>query len=204
MDKKELIIFALFMIIAVFVIVQTVKQPEQVIIEKPISIILPAEPITPEVPEEPVVEEPPVVAPPVYQPPPEPPKPAKWELTPAYTEFYVNRIFVPPFFPTFIPIMDDDIKTFSGKFGPYYEDIRSYITVELCAHARDYPEMFACEKVWELNFIDNYVTFVRGYPPDEYVGNVALKNYGAYYVVKSKDYGNIAQSSVAPIRQVKD
>lgn len=132
------------------------------------------------------------------------PTPTKENLIPAYMEFQVNKLMIPEYFGyEFIPIKKDNIRTFAGKFGPYYYDYRPYLYVELCSFVSSQPEMFACEKA-NLNYINNYLTFVNGYKPDEFIGNVAMKEFGAYYLVRSKEHGILAKSNVAPIKIVND
>ncbi len=132
------------------------------------------------------------------------PTPTKENLIPAYTEFQVNKLMIPEYFGyEFIPIKKDNIRTFAGKFGPYYYDYRPYIYAELCSFISNQPEMFACEKA-NLNYINNYLTFVNGYKPDEFIGNVAMKNFGTYYLVRSKEHGLLAKSNVATIKIVNN
>jgi hypothetical protein len=214
MDKKELILLGLFTLLALFVLFRAGYQPEVVVIEQPAPVIAPAAPpmpvVVPEIPKEPEIPEEHVVEipPEVPFPVPEPPKeitPSEQELMPTYLEFFVNRIPITEYSTyTFIPIKEKRITTYSGKFGPYIEDNRKHVFVKLCSHIRDRPEMYACENIRELNYIDGYYSFVRGFPEDEFIGNVAMKNFGAYYTVHSKEHGMLAQSSVAPIRIVKD
>lgn len=132
------------------------------------------------------------------------PTPTKENLIPAYMQFQVNKLTIPEYFGyEFIPIKKDNIRTFAGGFGPYYYDYRPYLYVQLCSFVSNQPEMFACEKV-SLNYINNYITFVNGYKPDEFIGNVAMREFGAYYIVSSKEYGLLAKSYVAHIKIVND
>jgi len=142
---------------------------------------------------------------PVYTPQPglEQGEIAKDSLIPAEIQFYVNTIPVyGPMPSAFIPIYQDDMKTFSGKFGPYDFDPREFIGAKLCSYPKNFPDMLNCESV-NLNYANNYVSFARGYDYDEYIGRQALKNYGAVYFIISPAYGNIAQSPNAIIKLVE-
>ncbi|MEM4263383.1 MAG: hypothetical protein QW666_00625 [Candidatus Woesearchaeota archaeon] len=131
--------------------------------------------------------------------------PTKANLIPYYVEFQVNKLIIPAYFGyPFIPIKEDRIRTFSGKFGPYYYDYRQYFDVELCSSLLNSPEMVVCEKIYDLNYIDNYITFTRGYPPDEYIANTAMREFTAFFVIKDKNKELIAKSNGAPIKLVKD
>ncbi|MBN1644469.1 hypothetical protein JW851_00315 [Candidatus Woesearchaeota archaeon] len=127
----------------------------------------------------------------------------KDSLIPADIQLYVNRIPVAANFQSaFIPIYHDDMKTFSGKFGPYDFDPRQFIGAKLCSFPKTFPDMLNCETV-ALNYANGYVHFARGYMHDEYIGRQALKNYGAVYFIVSPTYGNIAQSPTAIIKVVE-
>lgn len=130
-----------------------------------------------------------------------PPEEAKY--MPSQMEFYVDSIIVPPVQSyDFLPLPQDDMRTFSGKFGPYPEDYRNMLYVELCSFVLSQPEMFACEKIRDTNFRQGYITFARGYDFDEYIAGLAMRNFGAYYEVKSPEFGTIAKSNVARINLV--
>ena len=127
----------------------------------------------------------------------------KDSLIPTDIQFYVDRIPVyAPMQTSFIPLYYDDMKTFSGKFGPYPFDPRNFIGVKLCSFPKTFPDMLNCETV-SLNYANGYVHFARGYDPDEYIGRQALKNYGALYYIVSSEYGNIAQSPAAMIKVIE-
>ena len=129
--------------------------------------------------------------------------PAKENLVPANMEFYVNTIQVPAMADySFLPIQRDRIRTFSGKFGPYPEDFRKYMYVELCSFVESQPEMFVCEKIRDLNYVDGFMTFARGYDYDEYIAGMAMRNFGAYYTVNSGEFGQITVSNKAIINLV--
>ncbi|MBD3361987.1 hypothetical protein GF358_04325 [Candidatus Woesearchaeota archaeon] len=124
-------------------------------------------------------------------------------LIPSETILYVNKIPVATNFQSnFIPIYYDDMKTFSGKFGPYNMDPRAFIGVQLCTYPKSFPDMLNCESV-PLNYANKYVSFARGYAYDEYIARQALKNYGVVYFVISPSYGNIAQSPTAIIKVIE-
>lgn len=127
----------------------------------------------------------------------------KAKLIPGFMSFYVNTILVPADQSyNFLPLKKDDMRTFSGKFGPYPEDYSDLLTVELCSFVSSQPEMIACEKVRDLNYIDGYLTFARGYDWDEYIGGMAMRNFGAFYRVKSQEFGEIAKSNSAVVELV--
>ncbi|MBW3002178.1 hypothetical protein KY338_03405 [Candidatus Woesearchaeota archaeon] len=125
-------------------------------------------------------------------------------LRPVNVEFYADSIMVPPVMNeyNFLPLKKDDMRTFSGKFGPYSEDYRKYFYVELCSYVLSQPEMFGCEKIRDLNFMDGYITFARGYDYDEFIAGLAMRNFGAYYVVQSTEFGPLATSNKAVINLV--
>jgi hypothetical protein len=127
----------------------------------------------------------------------------KSSLEPAQKILYVNKIpLYGPMFSSFIPINYNDMKTFSGKFGPYNVDPRKHIEVKLCTFPKSFPDMLNCETV-ELNYANGYVQFARGYKYDEFIARQALKNYGALYFIVSPIYGNIAQSPTAMIKVIE-
>lgn len=124
-------------------------------------------------------------------------------LIPTDIQLYVNKIpIVANFQSSFIPIYYDDMKTFSGKFGPYNTDPRSFIGVQLCTFPKSFPDMLNCEAV-PLNYANGYVNFARGYNYDEFIARQALKNYGVVYFIVSPTYGNLAQSSTAMIKVIE-
>ena len=130
-----------------------------------------------------------------------PPEEAKY--IPSQMYFFVDSIIVPEVQAyNFLPLPQDDMRTFSGKFGPYPEDYSDLLTVELCSFVSSQPEMIACEKVRDLNYIDGYITFARGYDWDEYIGGMAMRNFGAFYRVKSPEFGEIAKSNSAVVELV--
>ena len=94
------------------------------------------------------------------------------------------------------------MRSFSGKFGPYPEDYRKFLYVELCSYVLSQPEMFGCERIRDLNFEDGYVAFARGYDYDEFIAGLAMRNFGAYYVVQSTEFGPVATSNKAVINLV--
>lgn len=127
----------------------------------------------------------------------------KETLIPDITYLYVNKIpIVGQMYTAFIPIYYDDMKTFSGRFGPYDFDVRPYIEVKLCSFPNTFPDMLNCETV-ELNYANNFVSFARGYTYDEYIARQALKNYGVVYFIISPTYGNIAQSPTGIIKVIE-
>lgn len=127
----------------------------------------------------------------------------KSSLEPAQKILYVNNIPIyGPMFSSFIPIYYDDMKTFSGKFGPYNVDPRKHIEVKLCTFPKSFPDMLNCETV-ELNYAGGYVQFARGYNYDEFIARQALKNYGVLYFIVSPTYGNIAQSPSVMVKVIE-
>lgn len=125
-------------------------------------------------------------------------------LKPVNVEFYVNSIIVPSGLNeyNFLPLKKDDMRAFSGKFGPYTEDYRNLLYVELCSYVLSQPEMSGCEKIRDLNFENGYIAFARGYDYDEFIAGLAMRNFGAYYVVKSTEFGPVATSNKAVINLV--
>ncbi|MBD3304451.1 hypothetical protein GF343_04850 [Candidatus Woesearchaeota archaeon] len=126
------------------------------------------------------------------------------KLRPVNVEFYVNSIIVPSGLNeyNFLPLKKDDMRVFSGKFGPYPEDYRNLLYVELCSYVLSQPEMSGCEKIRDLNFENGYIAFARGYDYDEFIAGLAMRNFGAYYVVKSTEFGQVAKSNKAVINLV--
>jgi len=126
---------------------------------------------------------------------------------PQEINFWVNDIRVPESTTyaeglNFIPIKQNDIKTFAGSFGPYFEDPTQHITVVLCAEYYKVQAAPACERV-QLLWRDNYVSFARGYQFDEYIGGMAAKDYVAYYTIFAGE-APVGYSNKAVIRTVKD
>jgi len=135
---------------------------------------------------------------------PEPTKPGtSLQLQPDEALFWVNDIRVPSqtAYGYFIPVQDDDLKTFAGSFGPYIEDPTESLSVELCAEFTKVQAAPACEFV-SLLFKNKYVSFARGYQFDEYIGGMAVKDYTAYYTVYANDKP-IAHSNRAVVRTVR-
>ncbi|MBI4145857.1 hypothetical protein HY489_00810 [Candidatus Woesearchaeota archaeon] len=118
--------------------------------------------------------------------------------------FYVNNVFIPPSTSyeggSFIRIQRDDVKTFAGSFGPYEEDPTPYLKVVLCAEFTDFEGAGACEQV-QLLFRNQYVSFAKGYEFDEYIGQLAAKDYEAFFIVNVGDT-KVAESNHARIRTV--
>lgn len=166
-------------------------QPEQVVEVIPEPVISPP----PQQDEEPSPREEPIVdITPDFQ-----------SLKPQESHFWVNEIRVPSYtesYYNFIPVKQDDIKTFAGSFGPYGFDPRDWLTVSLCSEFIDVPASPACQRV-VLDFVDNYVNFAVGLTYDEYIGGRAAKDYMAYYVVRSGD-AVVTTSNRAMIRTVRD
>lgn len=117
--------------------------------------------------------------------------------------FWVNDIRVPSTtdYGYFIPVQDDDVKTFAGSIGPYFEDPTENIHIELCAEFYKVQAAPACERV-PVIYRDNYISFAKGYQFDEYIGGMAAKDYLAYYTMYAGTKP-IAHSNKAVIRTVK-
>lgn len=128
------------------------------------------------------------------------------KIFPQDVVFYVNEVQVPETSliegQQFIPLKNDQIKTFAGSFGPYFDDPTDHIVVKLCAKLRDYDIGDSCEYM-PLTFKDRYVTFVRGYTDEEFIGGFAAKDYEAWYDVYVGDT-RVAASNIAIIRTVRD
>lgn len=200
---KTLLISAALIIIIILLIIIAVKPPTTMT-TKPAEqpIILQPTPRAPE-PQIPTPTTPTPRAPEIT------PTPAGIEIEKVYPQevtFWVNEIRVPEttdyYGAGFIPIKEDQLKTFAGSFGPYFEDPTLHIKVVLCAELYKVQAAPACEIV-PIIYRDNYVSFARGYQFDEYIGGSAAKDYIAYYDVF---VGNtaIAKSNKAVIRTVKD
>ncbi|RJQ22534.1 hypothetical protein C4580_00595 [Candidatus Woesearchaeota archaeon] len=127
------------------------------------------------------------------------------EVFPQEVNFWVNNILVPSNQDydsgRFIRVEDDDIKTFAGSFGPYFDDPRDHLRVELCSELSRGIGAISCEIV-PLNFGDRYVSFAKGYVFDEYIGGTAAKDYYAYYIVYVGDT-KVAQSNRGAVRTVR-
>lgn len=124
--------------------------------------------------------------------------------TPDEVYFWVNNMLIPETTlyngSQFLSIRKDQIRTFAGLFGPYFDDPTNEITVVLCAELTKIQAPLSCERM-EIVFRDRYVSFANGFGPDEYIGGRVYKDYTAYYNVYQ---GNttIAASRKAVIRTV--
>ncbi len=128
------------------------------------------------------------------------------KVYPQETSFWVNEIRVPESTTyqeglNFIPIKDDQLKTFAGSFGPYFEDVTPYLKVVLCAELYKVTAAPACEIV-PIIYKERYVSFAKGYQFDEYIGGFAAKDYIAWYDVYVANT-LVATSNRAVIRTVK-
>ena len=127
------------------------------------------------------------------------------ELAPEEMQLFVNAIPVPllPLY-NFIPLKEDRIRTFSGRFGPYAKDTSEYLRVYLCAYAYKVPNApLECEEVQTV-FQGGYLAFFRGYAPDEFINRQALRNFGVMYFVMNDQYGVVASSNIGIVRLVND
>lgn len=129
------------------------------------------------------------------------------KVLPQQVEFYVNDIRVPGTTTyeaglNFIPVKKNNIKTFAGSFGPYFEDPTPHMKVVLCAEYYKIEVAPACEVV-PLSYQGRYVTFARGYTFDEYIGGMAAKDYAAYYTIYAGE-APVGYSNKAIIRTVND
>lgn len=129
-------------------------------------------------------------------------------LVPRIVEFRVNRVTIPkiPYY-NFIPVRDDRIRTYSGMFGPYDEDVRKYFEVFLCSYAYRIPNAPArCERVrTAYDPTNGFVGFVKGFAPDEFIAYQAVgTNFAVFYLVVNQDYGVIAKSNTARVKIVND
>ena len=129
------------------------------------------------------------------------PPPRVEVLYPDEVYFWVNDILVPQSSlyngTSFIEIRSDQIRTFAGSFGPYFDDAPN-LTVVLCAELAKAKAPVACEEV-DTVYRDNYVTFVQGYGPGEFIGGRVYKDYTAYYNVSVGDV-QVAASNKAVIQ----
>lgn len=128
------------------------------------------------------------------------------KVFPTEVNFWVNEILVPETNlyegQQFIPLKDDEIKTFAGSFGPYFDDPTDHIIVKLCAQLRDYELGDTCEYI-PLTYREKYVSFARGYTDEEFIGGFAAKDYLAWYEVYAGDT-RVAVSNKAIVRTVRD
>ncbi len=202
MGKTHLISAALVIIIVILLFI-AVKQPTTIVTTPTQQETPTPRELTPRAPVL-VPEKPSPKAP-----EPAPPLKSGIEAEKAYPQevtFWVNEIRAPESTTyeeglNFIPIKDDQIKTFAGSFGPYFEDPTPYLKVVLCSEMYKVQAAPSCEIV-PIVYREKYVSFARGYQFDEYIGGQAAKDYTAYYNVY---VGNtiIAYSNRAVIRTVK-
>jgi hypothetical protein len=201
---KTFVISTLLIIIIVILIIIAVQQPTT-IVTKPVPQFQepPQEDLTPRAPV--IQPETPTQKAPEPAPPLAPGVKAE-KIYPAEINFWVNEIRVPPSTTyqeglNFIPIKDDQLKTFAGSFGPYFEDPTPYIHVILCAELYKVQAAPACEIV-PIIYRNGFVSFARGYQFDEYIGGQAAKDYIAYYGIFLADT-RLGESNRAVIRTVK-
>ena len=118
--------------------------------------------------------------------------------------FWVNDLLIPQVTlyngSKFIAIRTDQIRTFAGSFGPYYDDPTAHITITLCAELTKAVAAPACERV-EPIYRENYVSFAKGYDEGEFIGGRVYKDYTAYYNVFA-DQTQVAASNKAVVRTV--
>lgn len=123
-------------------------------------------------------------------------------LFPQEITFWVNSIRIQSLSTSnFIPVPEDDVKTFAGSFGPYFDEPEG-LQVVLCSELSKVTAAPSCETVPTI-YKDRYVSFARGYDSDEYIGGMAAKDYLAYYTIYHGDT-IIGKSPTANIRTVKD
>ncbi len=196
---KKILLTGILALIAILLLIIAVKEPIQTTPTQP--IITQPETPTPRL-EIPKVEE---MPPTPKAEEPLPPGVPIQKVQPRDIQFWVNNIQVAPttdyYGGAFIRLEDDDIKTFAGSFGPYFEDPLPYLYVELCSELYKVGGAPSCEPV-PLLYKGGYVSFARGYKFDEYIGGNAAKDYIAYYTVYSGPT-EIAHSNVGVIRTVK-
>lgn len=118
--------------------------------------------------------------------------------TPEQMELFVNNFKITGDVQIPLPVKEDRIKMFAGKFGPYEENPISYLQVNLCAVPYGY-EVLICEEVTNFQYRNNYVFFVNGYEPDEYIGKTAYKDATVYYIVINKQTGITRHSPIARV-----
>lgn len=199
------ILLSIGMIVIIGLLLYLAIKPSEVVVTQPVPTPIIVKPVQPQTPKaQPIV---PKVTPPQIEEPALPPGPSMEEIYPSETNFWVNTIRVPATTTydegyNFIPVKQDDIKTFAGSFGPYFDDPSQHITVILCAELSKVQAAPACQRVQTI-YRDNYLSFAVGFQFDEYIGGMAAKDYIAYYVVS---VGNevIARSNTAVIRTVRD
>ena len=123
---------------------------------------------------------------------------------PGEVYFWVNDLLVPQATlyngSKFIAIRTDQIRTFAGSFGPYYDNPTEHLTIVLCAELTKATAAPACERV-ESIYRENYVSFAKGYGEGEYIGGRVYKDYTAYYNVFA-DQTQVAASNKAVVRTV--
>jgi len=116
--------------------------------------------------------------------------------------FWVNNLLIPQATlyngSKFIPIREDQIRTFAGSFGPYFDDPSEHLTVTLCAELTKAVATPSCERVDTL-YRENYVSFAKGYDEGEFIGGRVYKDYTAYYNVNFQGT-QVAVSNKAVIR----
>ena len=200
---KTFVISTLLVIIIIVLIIIAVQQPKTIVTTPAQPQPTPTEQLTPRAP----ILQP--ETPTQKAPEPAPPLPSGVKAEKAYPQevnFWVNEIRVPPSTVyeeglNFIPIKDDQLKTFAGSFGPYFEDVTPYLKVVLCSELYKVTAAPTCEIV-PIVYRPNYISFARGYQFDEYIGGQAAKDYIAWYDVF---VGNtlVATSNRAVIRTVK-
>ncbi len=123
-------------------------------------------------------------------------------LFPQEITFWVNSIRVQSLTTSnFIPVPEDNVKTFAGSFGPYFDEPEG-LKVVLCSELSKVTAAPSCETVATI-YKDRYVSFARGYDSDEYIAGMAVKDYLAYYTIYHGDIV-IGKSPTANIRTVKD
>ena len=95
-------------------------------------------------------------------------------------------------------------KTFAGSFGPYMQDPRPYLSVELCQEWPDFPNVEpVCETVENLAYRDGQVSWALGYDWDEFPAyQHPPRSWAAFYRITANGY--VVESSHAPIRLVRD
>lgn len=118
-------------------------------------------------------------------------------LVPKVLSFTVNRYIVPVNQPMyFVPIRKEDIRSFSGSFGPYPQSVRKYVEVMLCASEIDGSGIRCAQSV--PDYRGDMMEFMEGYNTDEYIAGVARKQFLAWYELHTSE-GMIAKSNVARV-----
>ena len=200
---KTFIISILLIVIIVILTIIAVRQPATIVTTPSKQEIPEQRELTPHAPV--IQPEIPTQKAPEPAPPLSPGVQAE-KIYPSETTFWVNEIRVPPSTTyeeglNFIPIKDDQLKTFSGSFGPYFEDVTPYLKVVLCSQFYKVTAAPSCEIV-PIVQQGNSVSFARGYQSDEYIGGNAAKDYIAWYDVYVANT-LIATSNRAVIRTVR-